>query len=112
MPDNRGWAIVSIMPRLANGVLIMVASILAVFLERRSMLASVLLTLFATCNLVDFVAGMSGIFRGSHSRSDIWRYQSHMCADVGRMRWFAAVAILFATGFVSEPVLCILGITG
>jgi len=110
VPDNRGWALVSIMPRLVNGALILVAALLSVLLTSWSMDVAVLLTLLAFYNLIDFIVGMVGIFRSEPNQADIWRYQSYMNADVGKMRWVAAATILLAVACVAVPILRLLGV--
>lgn len=110
MPDNAGWALVSIMPRLANGALILVSSVLSLLLKPWLMVAAVLLALFATCNLIDLIVGMAGIFRAGPNQTDIWRYQTYTGADVARMRWVAVLAILLALACVAAPTLRLLGV--
>lgn len=105
MPDNRGWALVSIMPRLVNGVFILASTVSATLLAKWSLVTAVLLTLFAVCNFVDFGVGMAGIFRSEPNQSDIWRYQTHMSADVGKMRRTAVLTILLGLVCVAVPIL-------
>jgi hypothetical protein len=109
-PDNAGWALVSIMPRLVNGVFIMLSSVSATLLWAPAPVASVLCALFAACNFVDFAVGMAGIFRSEPNQSDIWRYQTYMNANVGKMRWLAALTILGGLAMVAVPVLRFFGV--
>ena len=109
-PNNAGWALVSVMPRLVNGGLILASSTLALLLKPLSMVAAVLLALLAACNLVDFTVGMVGIFRSEPNQSDIWRYQTYMNADVGKMRWVAVLTILLGLACVVAPILRLFGV--
>jgi hypothetical protein len=110
MPDASGWALVSMMPRLANGAFIIVSTMLAAILWRVSLVAATLLALFAAYNLVDFSVGMAGIFRSRPNQSDIWRFQANTGTDVGKLRWMAALTIIAGWAMLAAPALCILGV--
>jgi hypothetical protein len=102
-PTSRGWGLVSIMPRIVNGVFLMVAATLATFLQTVSPVSAVLCVLFAVCNLVDFSVGMVGIFRKEPNQSDIWRFQSYIGFDVYKLRKLAAISIFLGWVFLAIP---------
>jgi len=102
-PTSQGWGLVSIMPRIVNGVFLMTAATLAAVLRTVSPVAAVLCALFAACNLVDFSVGMAGIFRKDPNQSDIWRFQSYIGIDVYKLRWLAAISILLGWVFLAIP---------
>lgn len=104
-PTNKGWGLVSIMPRIVNGAFFMMAVTLATLLRTVSPIAAVLCALFAACNLVDFSVGMAGIFRREPNQSDIWRFQSYIGIDVYKLRWLAAITILFGWACIVVPTL-------
>jgi len=104
IPTNRGWALVSIMPRIANGVFIPVGAVLSVALAQVSIVATVLCALFAACNTIDLCVGMASIFRREPSQSDIWRFQSNMGFGVGELRWLAACSIVFGLVCMVAPI--------
>lgn len=91
-PSSKGWALVSIMPRIVNMVLIPVSSILSVVLLAHP-IPAVLLSMFALFNFVDFTAGATGIFRKKR-QTDIWSFQSRMNWSLPTLR--LQIAILLA----------------
>jgi hypothetical protein len=104
---SRGWALVSIMPRIVNGGFVLISATLAAILASVSPVVSVLCALFAACNMIDFSVGMAGIFRQEPNQSDIWRFQAYMGFDVYKLRWLAALSILFGWALLAVPV-CLL----
>lgn len=104
MPNNRGWALVSIMPRLVNAIFIICSSILELMCISSLRSLYLLCDLFVVCNFIDFSVGMFSIFRSQPNQSDIWRYQAYMGADVGKLRFLAIVTVL-GLALVSLPVL-------
>jgi hypothetical protein len=109
-PTNKGWALISIMPRIVNSGLILISTTLSDILVSVSPVAAVLCALFAACNLVDFSVGMAGIFRNEPNQSDIWRFQTYMEFDVFKLRWLAAFSILFGWALLAVPVGFLFGV--
>jgi hypothetical protein len=102
-PTSKGWGMVSIMPKIVNGVFFMIAATAGTLLLTVSSIAAVLCTLFAACNLIDFSVGMAGIFRREPNQSDIWRFQSHMGFDVYKLRWLTAISIFLGWALQAVP---------
>lgn len=101
-PSSRGWGLVSIMPRIVNGVFFMCSTVLATVLRTICPVAAVLCALFAACNLADFTFGVAGIFRREPNQSDIWRFQAYFGIDPYNLRWVAVASILL--GWLSMAV--------
>lgn len=107
--EKKDWALVSIMPKIVNGIFIIFSSILAVFLHHVSMTATLLLSLFSWCNLIDYCFGMSSIFRSEPNETDIWKYKANMNVDVPKMRFWISVTIMFLTAMVISSIYYIFG---
>ena len=110
-PTNKGWALVSIMPKLVNVAFMILGTVLSIVLRPVSMATAGLLVLFAVCNAVDFSVGMTRIFCRNPDEADIWKFQSYMEMDVYRLRWLSASIVVAAVGVVATAtILFILGI--
>lgn len=108
--EKKDWALVSIMPRIINGVFVTISSILAMFLHHVSMIPTLLLVLFSWCNLVDYCFGMSSIFRSEPRETDIWKYKMNMEADISKMRFIASITMMFFTAIVVISIFQIFGV--
>lgn len=102
-PSNRGRALVSIMPKIINGIFITISAALTAILASAPTVVIALFALFAACNLIDFSVGMVSIFRKEPNQSDLWRFKTYIDMDTYNLRWLAAGFILLGWLFMTVP---------
>jgi hypothetical protein len=88
-----GFALVSIMPKIVDVALFLIAMFCAVMTANIPTLA-LLLLLFATYNVIDFIYGAIAIFMDK-SESDIWKFQELLNIKVSDLKWAAVGCSLF-----------------
>lgn len=71
--SKKGFGIISIMPKIVNIIfMIMCAFVGIIYPDNQIVLA--LMAVFSCCNFIDFVFGMSSVFRLTPNKSDLWRF--------------------------------------
>lgn len=83
-PPNCGWALVSIMPRIVNIVLITLLMILTLSIPNK--IASMALLVFMWTNLIDFCVGLLSSLKNPNM-SDIWKFQQRLGVPVDYLRY-------------------------
>lgn len=96
---NEDVALVSVMPKIVNAVLIIVAGILSVAFSNS--IASIIFLLLAWCNFVDFCVGFVSVFFKEPNESDMWQFQRNLDLPI---RMFKIISI-GATIYVALPIL-------
>lgn len=99
---NHDKALVSVMPKIVNSVLIILATLLSVAFSNK--VASIIFLLFAWCNFVDFCFGFFSVLFREPNQSDMWRFQRFLnlpvklykLVSIGAMVYMALL-ILFST---------------
>jgi len=99
--NNKGMALVSIMPKFSNLIFILISGTLLYFHIGPAILLSIL-AVFTLCNYIDAMVGTLGIFINSKkdSKSDIWRFQRYLKLDIPKMRIVMAIILVLLSGFV------------
>jgi hypothetical protein len=100
-PGDSGWALVSIMPRIINIILIfLLVSMLALCTNK---IISIILLVFVWTNLIDFCVGLLSSLK-KPNQSDIWEFQKYLGVPVNYLRYscvgfviYQSVAVIVAT---------------
>ena len=75
-PNNEGWALVHIMPKLVNILFILVSTILAAAISNNT--ATMLLLVFAWTNFIDFFTGMLSGIKFTTKKTDLKKFQEKL----------------------------------
>jgi hypothetical protein len=107
--DEKGRALVSIMPKIVNAVFIILAQIIAVATTSLPILSAILLV-FAWCNYIDFTVGICTLFRSEPKETaDLWRFQSYLNIPVNQMRMMAiGLLVYLAVPMLIGTVICLI----
>jgi hypothetical protein len=89
---EKGFGLVSAMPKIVNIVLIVLSALfIAIFYNNVYVVAP--LIVFTWCNYIDFTVGMLSIFKANKTKSDIWRIQKHLNVDVKFLQILSAFSV-------------------
>lgn len=99
-----GNGIIAIMPRIVNMLFIIIGMIFCA-INNQTVIGVFLV--FCWCNFIDFVFGLSTIFRKQPKDSvDLWKFQKAFNFSINKIRIYSIVLILvFLTGLVCLTVL-------
>lgn len=91
---KNGIALLSIMPKIVNIVLIVIAISISYFIN--SLIVAGILLTFATTNIIDYAVGISTLFRSKPVETDLWIFQKASGASLLLLR--LTLPILFIDG--------------
>lgn len=83
-PGDNGWALVSIMPRVVNIILMFLMAILLAVCS--NMIISIVFLAFMWTNLIDFCVGMLSSLN-KPNKSDIWEFQKRLEIPINYLRY-------------------------
>jgi len=106
--DDKAKALVCIMPKIVNTVLIVLAQIFATAAIGMPVLAAIFLV-FAWCNYIDFSVGMFTLFRSSpKDTSDLWSFQRHSGIALNHLRLMAVGLLIYlAVPTLAGTIICL-----
>lgn len=93
-PDNKGWALIAIMPRITNVVLITLALVPSMLISNKAIAMPFLI--FMWTNLIDMCVGLLTSLK-SPNKADIWVFQDKLQVPTDHLRYICvSVSTLFA----------------
>jgi len=93
-PGDSGWALVSIMPRITNMVLILLLAMLLAVCSNE--IISMIFLVFMWANLIDFCVGILSSLR-KQNKSDIWMFKEYLGIPTNYLRYSCVGFAIYQT---------------
>jgi len=110
IPD-KGYALISIMPKISNLFFIIISACL-LFLQLGHPIFLSVIAVFMICNYIDSFVGLKTAYQNKEKKinSDIWKFQTNSGLTVNEVRIFSGLMILTTTIFIALGIVpCFLG---
>jgi len=90
-PDNRGWALISIIPKIVNIIFILLCTLFLFLISNN--IISILFLIFLYTNSIDFCVGLLSSLRDPNN-SDIWKFRDYFQISTNYLKyWCVSISI-------------------